>query len=112
MKHILTRRVKDQGIRSCSECRSTDLEYFDRVYIEGELFSFPYCRQCGLVQWHVVAGFHLTLEKLYEVFLQLAEELGLSREKILAGLEYIKQRKGDEGYSDDVVILKEVFEIL
>ncbi|MBW6519280.1 MAG: hypothetical protein K0A89_12375 [ANME-2 cluster archaeon] len=112
MKHILTRRVKDQGFRSCSECRSTELEYFGRVYIEGELFSFPYCRQCGLVQWHVVSGFHLTLEKLYEVFLQLAEELGLSRDGILAGLEHIKQRKGDEGYSDDVVILREVFEIL
>lgn len=109
MKYELTQRVKDQGIRSCAECKSPDLEYFDRVFIEGAMFSFPYCRQCGLVQWHVMSSFHLTLEKLYELFLQLADELELSQEKTLAGLEHIKKRKCDEGYSDDVITLKEVF---
>lgn len=112
MRHTLKQLVKDQGTRSCIECRSSDLEYFDRVHILGELFSFPYCRHCGLVQWHVVSSFHLTLEKLYELFLKLADELELPQDKILAGLEYIKKKKGDDGYSDDVVILKEVFEIL
>jgi hypothetical protein len=110
--HILSRHVKYRGIRKCAECKSLDIEQFNRVYIEGKMFSFPYCKQCGLVQWNVVSSFHLTLEKLYEVFLQLADELKLSNEKILAGLEHIKQRKSDEGYSDDVIILKEVFEIL
>lgn len=112
MRQKLSQLVKEHGTRSCIECRSSDLEYFDRVYIQGEFFSFPYCKHCGLVQWHVVSSFHLTLEKLYELFLQLADELELPQDKILAGLEYIKNRKGDEGYSDDVVILKEVFEIL
>lgn len=85
-----------------------DIEYFDRVYIEGELFSFPYCRHCGLVQWHVISGFHLSLEKLYELFLQLADELEIPYKKILCGLEYIKKTKGDSGFSDDVAILKEI----
>ena len=112
MNNTLNQMVKDRGTRCCIECGASDMEFFNRVYIEGELFPFPYCRHCGLVQWHVVSGFHLTLEKLYELYLQLADELGLSQEKILSGLEYIKKRKGDEGYSDDVVILKEVFETL
>jgi hypothetical protein len=110
--YILSQHVKYQGIRKCAECKSLDIEDFNRVYIEGKMFAFPYCRQCGLVQWNVVPSFHLTLEKLYELFLQLADELKLSNEKILTGLEHIKQRKSDEGYSDDVIILKEVFEIL
>ncbi|KCZ72163.1 hypothetical protein ANME2D_01567 [Candidatus Methanoperedens nitroreducens] len=109
MRSILINRIREQGKKVCTECRSYDLEFYHQVYIEGELFSFPYCRQCGLVQWQVVSGFHLTLEKLYELYLRLADEFGLSKEKILLDLEYIKKRKGDEGYSDDVEILKDVF---
>lgn len=105
----LIRQVKDEGKRNCIECRSPELEYFERVYIQGELFSFPYCKNCGLVQWHVVSGFHLSLEKLYELYLKLVENKGMSDTEILSDLEYIKKRKGDEGYSDDVVILKEIF---
>jgi len=102
-------RIRQQGKRVCMECKSTDIDYYDRVYLEGELFSFPYCRKCGLVQWKVMTGFHLTLEKLYELYLKLADEFGLSKEKTLSDLEYIKKRKGDEGISDDVQILKEIF---
>ncbi|MCL7413172.1 MAG: hypothetical protein M8353_06095 [ANME-2 cluster archaeon] len=112
MRHDLNQLVKDKGTRSCIECGSSELDHFNRVYIQGELFSFPYCRQCGLVQWHVVSCFHLTLEKLYDLFLQLADELELPEDKILVGLEYIRKRKGDEGYSNDVVILKEFFGIV
>lgn len=108
MRNALIYQIREQGKKVCIECRSYDLEFYHRVYIEGELFSFPYCRQCGLVQWQVIPGFHLTLEKLYELYLRLADEFGLSKDKILSDLEYIKKRKGDEGYSDDVEILKDV----
>jgi hypothetical protein len=109
MKRILIDRVRKQGKRICIECKSTDIEYYDRVYVGGELFPFPYCKKCGLVQWHSMSGFHLTLEKLYELYLKLADEFGFSKEKTLLGLEYIKEKKGDKGYSDDVEILKDIF---
>lgn len=101
--------IKPFGKRYCIECKSSDINYFDGVYIEGEIFPFPYCKNCGLVQWNVIPGFHLSLEKLYELYLQLADEFRFPKEKTIKDLEYIKKRKGDEGYSDDVVILKEIF---
>jgi hypothetical protein len=106
----IIKRINASGTRCCIECRSLDINYFDRVYIQGELYSFPYCNNCGLVQWHVIPGFHLSLEKLYDIYIQMADEFDFSKEKILQDLEHIKKRKGDEGYSDDVVILKEIFE--
>jgi len=108
--NVITRRIKRIGNRCCIECKSSDINYFDRVFIKGELYSFPYCNNCGLVQWHVIPGFHLSLEKLYDLYLQMADEFHFPKEKILHDLEYIKKRKGDEGFSDDVVILKEIFE--
>lgn len=101
--------IKPIGKRYCIECKSSDIDYVDIVYIEGEIFPFPYCKNCGLVQWNVIPGFHLSLEKLYDLYLQLAEEFHFSKEKVIGDLEYIKKRKGDEGYSDDVIILKEIF---
>ncbi len=45
-------------------------------------------------------------------FIGMADEFNFPKEKVLQDLEHIKikKRKGDEGYSDDVVILKEIFE--
>jgi len=106
---VIIRKAKPVGKRCCIECRSSDIEYFHRVYIEGEIFSFPYCRNCGLIQWNVISVFHLSLEKLYELYLQLVDQFQFPKEKILEDLEYIKQRKGEEGYSDDEAILKEIF---
>lgn len=106
----IIKRIKAPGIRCCIECKSPDINYFDRVFIQGEIYSFPYCNNCGLVQWHVIPGFHLSLEKLYDIYLQIADELHFPKEKILQDLEYINKRKGDEGYSDDVAILKEILE--
>lgn len=111
MKQILIDRVRKQGKRICIECKSTDIEYYDRVYIDRELFPFPYCKKCGLVQWHSMSGYHLTLEKLYELYMKLADEFGFSKEETLSGLEYIKENKGDKGYSDDVEILKTLFDV-
>lgn len=110
MKKILIDRVRKHGKRICMECKSTDIESYYLVYLAGELFPFPYCKKCGLVQWHSIAGYHLTLEKLYELYLKLADEFGFSKENTLLGLEYIKEKKGDKGYSDDVRILKDIFE--
>lgn len=106
----INKRIKLSGKRCCIECKSSDIDYFDLVYIEGEMFPFPYCKNCGLVQWNVIPGFHLSLEKLYDLYLKLADEFHFSKEKVIKDLEHIKKRKGDEGYSDDVVILKEIFE--
>lgn len=109
MKKILIDLVRKKGKRICIECKSTDIEYYYRVYVGGELFPFPYCKKCGLVQWHSISGYHLTLEKLYELYMKLADEFGLPKEKTLSDLEYIKKRKGVEGYSNDVEILEEIF---
>ncbi len=109
MDNLIRQRVKEHGHKICIECKSPDLDNFNQVYVKGEFFCFSYCKNCGLVQWHVVPGFHLSLEKLYELYLQLADEFGLSQEETLSGLEFIKLRKGDEGYSDDAEILREIF---
>ncbi|KAB2946551.1 MAG: hypothetical protein MPEBLZ_03503 [Candidatus Methanoperedens nitroreducens] len=107
-KKKLSDHIREHGTRMCIECRSHEIDTFHRIYITGELFSFPYCRQCGLVQWRIVPGYHLTLEKLYELYLKLADKFGLPKEKTLSGLEYIKKRKGEEGYSNDLEILEEI----
>ena len=106
---LLIHHVKIHGTEICRECRSRDLDYYNRVYIKGETFPFPFCTNCGLIQWQIMPGFHLSLEKLYEMFIQLAEEFGMTWEETFSGLEFIKKRKGDEGYSDDVAILSEIF---
>lgn len=106
----IIKTIERSGIRCCAECKSSEIDYFDKVYIAGEMFPFPYCKSCGLVQWKVIPGFHLSLEKLYELYLQMADEFHFSKEKVMEDIEYIKKKKGDEGYSDDVTILKEIFE--
>ena len=105
----IIKRTRSFANRYCIECKSQDINYFDVVYIKGELFPFPYCKNCGLVQWNVIPGFHMSLEKLYDFYLQLADEFHFPEEKVLKDIQYIKKRKGDDGYSDDVAILKEIF---
>ncbi len=106
----IIKRMKSSGKRYCIECKSSDIDYFHKVYVKGELYPFPYCKNCGLVQWNVIPGFHLSLEKLYDFYLQLVDEFHFSEEKTVMDLEYIKKRKGDDGFSDDVAILREIFE--